>query len=387
MNKIMLILVAAAVFAGAGLLQATPFSEQNVYLDSSNTAASEMEAINKIVQPDQKGFPITGTVAGCGNLRLRLWPWGIVQDTFASGTSINVLGVSGEFYYVEVNGQKGYMHKNYVSIPNAPASGDAPYYPGDTRSGGYLPLAEGISTSKSGASRATSTDTSTRSSSTTTSTSVSGGNEPSSHTQSAPTGQAINSKSPDFNKWLDDAVAKYASQWAFPDVTNKYGKKVSKEEFMKAIIYIESSGVHRNSSGKLTTSYCGAMGFMQLMPNTARGLGVDATDPAQNLLGGAKYFKEVFSSRYVGKKSGLDKLVMAGCAYNMGPYSTKLAGSFADMVKARTGAVGYGLKVKMCLGIALTDLERTYVKEKMAGSRSVDAYADQLYSYSHGLGA
>jgi soluble lytic murein transglycosylase-like protein len=197
----------------------------------------------------------------------------------------------------------------------------------------------------------------------------------------------VNSKSPDFNKWLNNAVAQYASQWAFPDVTNKYGKKVSKEEFMKAIIYIESSGVHRNSSGKLTTSCCGAMGFMQLMPRTASSLGVDATDPAQNILGGAKYFKEVFSSRYVGKKSGVDKLVMAGCAYNMGPYSTKLAGSFEDLVRARTGAVGYGLKVKMCLGIALTDLERTYVKEKMAGSRSVDAYADQLYSYSHGLGA
>ncbi|MBU1108119.1 MAG: hypothetical protein KKB51_15715, partial [Candidatus Riflebacteria bacterium] len=75
------------------------------------------------------------------------------------------------------------------------------------------------------------------------------------------------------------------------------------------------------------------------------------------------------------------------CAYNMGPYSTKLAGSFADMVKARSGAVGYGLKVKMCLGLALNDLERTYVKEKMSGSKSVDAYADQLYSYAHGLGA
>jgi len=380
MNKIMLILVAAVVFATNGLLQAAPFSEQNVYLDNSATAASEMEAINKIVQPDQKGFPITGTVSDCGKLRLRLWPWGIVQSTFISGTSINVLGVSGEFYYVEVNGQKGYMHKNYVSIPNAPATGAAPYYPGNTRSGGYLPLAEGINNSKSGAVSATSTSESS-------STAVTTGNTPAVKIQSAPGGQAVNTKSPDFKKWFDAAVAQYATQWAFPDVTNKYGKKVTVEEFMKAIIYIESSGVHRNSSGKLTTSHCGAMGFMQLMPNTARGLGVDATDPAQNLLGGAKFFKEVFTSRYVGKKSGLDKLVMAGCAYNMGPYSTKLAGSFADMVKARTGAVGYGLKLKMCLGIALTDLERTYVKEKMAGSKAVDVYADQLYSYSHGLGA
>jgi hypothetical protein len=390
MNKIMLILVAAAVFAGAGLLQATPFSEQNVYLDSSATAAGEMEAINKIVQPDQKGFPITGTVSGCGKLRLRLWPWGIIQGTFESGTSINVLGVSGEFYYVEVNGQKGYMHKNYVSIPNAPASGDAPYYPGNTRSGGYLPLAEGISTSKSGATSSTTTVSpapeDTTSTSESSSTAATAGSTPAPKIQGAPSGQAVNTKSPDFKKWFAAAVAQYATKWAFPDVTNKYGKKVTVEEFMKAIIYIESSGVHRNSSGKLTTSHCGAMGFMQLMPNTAKGLGVDATDPAQNLLGGAKYFKEVFTSRYVGKKSGLDKLVMAGCAYNMGPYSTKLAGSFADMVKARSGAVGYGLKVKMCLGIALTDIERTYVKEKMAGSRTVDAYASQLYSYAQGLG-
>ncbi len=365
----------------------TPFSGQAVRLE--DTASAEMEAINKVVQPETNGFPVTGTIAGCGTLRMRMWPWGKVMTKYQGGTSLNVLGVSGEFYYVEVNGQKGYMHRNYINLPNVPATFAAPYYPGDTREGGYLPLADGITASKSGlTTAATSTTTPTTSSTSTPTTSTApAGNAPAPKVPGAPTGQAITTKSSEFKKWFNSAVSQWATKWAFPDVTNKYGRKVSVEEFMKAIIFIESSGVHRNSSGKLTTSHCGAMGFMQLMPATAKGLGVDATDPAQNLLGGAKFFKEVFSSRYVGQKSGVDKLVMAGCAYNMGPYSKKLAGSFEDMVRARTGAVGYGLKVKMCLGLALTDLERAYVKEKMAGSKSVDAYADQMYSYAHGLGA
>jgi len=360
----------------------TPFTEQTVRLQ--DTAAAEMEAINKIVKPETNGFPVTGTIAGCGTLRMRQWPWGKVMTKYPGGTSLNILGVSGEFFYVEVNGQKGYMHRNYINLPNAPATFAAPYYPGDTREGGYLPLNDGIAAAKSAASSSSSTNAT----STPTSTSATvNGNAPAAKVPGAPTGQAITTKSPEFKKWFDNAVSTWAGKWAFPDVTNKYGKKVSVEEFMKAIIFIESSGVHRNASGKLTTSYCGAQGFMQLMPATAKGLGVDGTDPAQNLMGGAKFFKEVFSSRYVGQKSGIDKLVMAGCAYNMGPYSKKLAGSFEDMVRNRSGAVGYGLKVKMCLGLALTDLERSYVKEKMSGSKSVDAYADQLYSYSHGLGA
>ncbi|MGP6086043.1 lytic transglycosylase domain-containing protein [Antarctobacter jejuensis] len=65
-------------------------------------------------------------------------------------------------------------------------------------------------------------------------------------------------------------------------------------------------------------SHKGAIGLAQLMPGTAKLLGVDPHDPKQNLEGGARYLKQQF------KAFGSWRLALA--AYNAGPGAVKKHG-------------------------------------------------------------
>jgi soluble lytic murein transglycosylase-like protein len=59
----------------------------------------------------------------------------------------------------------------------------------------------------------------------------------------------------------------------------------------------------------------GALGLMQVMPQTALEMGLDASEPAQNLEAGTRYLKWLLA-RYSKKKNSLSNAI---AAYNAGP--------------------------------------------------------------------
>ena len=94
----------------------------------------------------------------------------------------------------------------------------------------------------------------------------------------------------------------------FNEIIDNVSKKYNiNSSIIKSVIKAESDF---NPS---VVSSAGAMGLMQLMPDTARSLGVDDTfDPVENIEGGVKYLKEMLD-----KFGGNLELALA--AYNAGP--------------------------------------------------------------------
>ena len=64
-----------------------------------------------------------------------------------------------------------------------------------------------------------------------------------------------------------------------------------------------------------STSSAGAYGYMQLMPETAAGLGVDRYNPLENVLGGASYLRQQMDHFAGDGEYGLTEAV---AAYNAG---------------------------------------------------------------------
>lgn len=76
-----------------------------------------------------------------------------------------------------------------------------------------------------------------------------------------------------------------------------------------------------------TVSHAGALGLAQLMPGTARGLGVDPRDPLANLDGGARYLRTQLDA--------FGRVDLALAAYNAGPGRVRAVNDVPDIVETQ----------------------------------------------------
>ena len=100
-----------------------------------------------------------------------------------------------------------------------------------------------------------------------------------------------------------------------PYIREAAGRFHVPEQWVRAVMRQESGG-HQYLNGRPTTSPAGAMGLMQVMPNTYEGLrqryglGPDPYDPHENIMAGTAYIREMYD------RFGAPTFL---AAYNAGP--------------------------------------------------------------------
>jgi len=155
---------------------------------------------------------------------------------------------------------------------------------------------------------------------------------------------------------------------AFDDLIDEHASRHGiRKDLVRAVIQVESGFNPRAISNK------GAMGLMQLMPATARQLGVaNPFDPDQNVRGGVAYLRQLLD-RY----DGDERLALA--AYNAGPGAVD---SHGQTVPPYSETRDYVSKVKKLAGSraatssSSTGRTRIYRIVEVIDGREVTRYTD-----------
>jgi len=132
-------------------------------------------------------------------------------------------------------------------------------------------------------------------------------------------------------------------------------------DLVRAVIQVESAWNPRSVSSK------GALGLMQLMPATARELGVtDPFDPEQNIRGGVQYLKRLLE-RYDGNAE------LALAAYNAGPGAVDRYGRIPPYRETQD----YVRKIKSVTEIRVGPRRVIYKVVEIINGREVPRYTDR----------
>jgi hypothetical protein len=118
-------------------------------------------------------------------------------------------------------------------------------------------------------------------------------------------------------------------------------------------------------------SKAGAQGLMQLMPNTAKEMGVtDSFDPRQNIFGGTRYYSQL-KKRYGGNRE------LAHAAYNAGPTAVDKAGGVPNFPETK----GYLKNLGFTGVTTVKDITRTNEYDDLFGKREPeDEAADEIFA-------